>query len=490
MRTTRILAIALLAVAAMSMGLRAQDGAAGDEFTAVVTKGDLSIEVELAGRFVAENKDEIRLEPKAYKGDLIVTFLKPEGAAVKQGDALMRFDPSSLERSLEDARNEVSDKKVALDKADAERKAFEIEQATTLARSEKELAMAQRELEKTREQQQLELEQKEKQVEDAAHNLADARVDFDQLTQLYHERELHTATENILIERETRRIQDLERGLERTKREADIWKRYDQYKPIEEKELDVAKKQAELDKARIKLEADHGEKAAEVQKAQRTLSRAEKEVGNLEADAAALEVVAPRDGIVFYGTIGGDSMSDIVFIGMDDQSKEMRIGGRVRTHQILMTVASMERLSVSTRVLENDIQHMKPGLPISIRPDAFPALSIDGKLTKVDQVAQRTGFLSEVREFKVTGEYEGVYRQLRSGMNCRVTVHADKVPDALQVPVLAVFSEGGEFYCLAKEGETTARRPVKLGATNGTMVEITEGLREGEKIALWDPSGD
>ena len=56
--------------------------------------------------------------------------------------------------------------------------------------------------------------------------------------------------------------------------------------------------------------------------------------------------------------------------------------------------------------------------------------------------------------------------------------------------VLAVFSEGGDFYCLAKDGGDTARRPVKLGATNGTMVEITEGLRPGENVALWDPSED
>jgi multidrug efflux pump subunit AcrA (membrane-fusion protein) len=73
-------------------------------------------------------------------------------------------------------------------------------------------------------------------------------------------------------------------------------------------------------------------------------------------------------------------------------------------------------------------------------------------------------------------------------MNCRVTVHADTVPDAVQVPVLAVLSERGEFYCLVKEGGKTVRRPVELGATNGTMVEIVEGVRPGETIALWDPS--
>ena len=86
----------------------------------------------------------------------------------------------------------------------------------------------------------------------------------------------------------------------------------------------------------------------------------------------------------------------VVFGGANN---ELRVGGRVRTHEILMTVAAMDNLSINMRVLENDIQHMKAGLPITVVPDAFPALKIVGTLTKVDQVASRQGFLSEIREF-------------------------------------------------------------------------------------------
>jgi multidrug efflux pump subunit AcrA (membrane-fusion protein) len=92
-----------------------------------------------------------------------------------------------------------------------------------------------------------------------------------------------------------------------------------------------------------------------------------------------------------------------------------------------------------------------------------------------------------VREFKIHGEYEKSFPQLRSGMNCRVTVRANSIPDCLQVPVLAVFSEGGKHYCLVKNGSGVDRREVKIGSTNGQMVEIEEGLREGESVTLYDP---
>lgn len=483
-RVMSVLACSVVAI--LGFAADPDDREARGAFTAIATKGDLAIEIELAGSFVAENKDEIRIEPKAYKGDLIITSLLPEGAAVKKGDPLIEFDPKTLERSLEDGRNDVSDKKVELGKADAELRAFLIDKDTSLGRSRLELELAQGELGKAREKIAIDLSDKEKSIKDAEHRLADGRVDLEQLMQLYKERELHTATENILIDREKRRIDDLARTVEKTKREVELWKKFDRDKESKEKELDVGKKEAEIKKSEIKLTADEAEKQAAVNKAKREVEKAERKVRELEEDAATLKVASPRDGIVFYGTIGGTSISDVMVFSMGGQEKEMRVGGRVRTHQILMTVASMDRLSIQMRVMENEIQHMKSGLPVTIRPDAFPSLKISGRVTKVDQVASRTGIFSDVREFKVHGEYEGVFPQLRSGMNCRVTVHADKIPDAVQVPVLAVFAEGGEFHCFVREGGKTKRRMVKLGATNGINVQITEGIRAGEVVALSD----
>ena len=58
----------------------------------------------------------------------------------------------------------------------------------------------------------------------------------------------------------------------------------------------------------------------------------------------------------------------------------MRIGGRVKTHDILMTVASMDNLAINMQVLENDIQHMKAGLSITIRPAAFPRNGVERRI--------------------------------------------------------------------------------------------------------------
>ena len=157
-------------------------------------------------------------------------------------------------------------------------------------------------------------------------------------------------------------------------------------------------------------------------------------VDQLSQDRDNLKIVSPRDGILFYQTIGNDSPLGVVSFG-GSLRNELRVGGRVKTHSILLTVATMERLSIKMQVLENDIQHMKTGLPITVRPDAFPSLQLAGKLTEVDQIASRTEIFSTTRRFTVKGKCSQTATQLRAGMNCRVTVHADVVPDAVQVPI-------------------------------------------------------
>ena len=480
-----IFVAALSAIVALfpSTRLFAQDS---DALTAKVVKDDLKIEIEIPGVFVAEDKEEIAIEPKQYKGDLIVTKIATEGMTVKKGDVLMGFDTDNLDDAAEEARNLVTDAEVELQKAEADLETEKIDAETTLSQLKKELQFAERDFKAATALEKFELKKKTKEVADAKRRLKDAEVDFEQLTQLYEERELHTSTENILIDREKMKLEETKKSIARLEEELVHFKTFEQSKDTLSKELALEKKTSELKKQEIKGAASLKEKESVVAKAKRKLEREKKKVADLEEDGKSLKVLAPRDGILFYGKTGNNSAAGIIFGGRTNN--EMRIGGRVKTHEILMTVATMESLSIKMQVLENDIQHMKAGLAITVRPDAFPAMELAGELTKVDQIATRSNFLSEVRRFSVKGKYEGKMSQLRSGMNCRVTVHADKVPDAVQVPVVAVSEENGKYYCIVKNGSGSDRREVKIGMSNDDAVQITEGLRPGEVVYLYDPN--
>ena len=61
------------------------------------------------------------------------------------------------------------------------------------------------------------------------------------------------------------------------------------------------------------------------------------------------------------------------------------------------------------------------------------------------------------------------------------------MPDAVQVPVVAVSGEKGKFFCFVKSGNASEKREVKIGMSNDDFVQITEGLLPGEVVFLYDP---
>ncbi|MEW6744295.1 MAG: efflux RND transporter periplasmic adaptor subunit [Planctomycetota bacterium] len=458
------------------------------QMLATVEKKDLPIEVAVPGMFQAEDKERIAIEPEEYSGDLIIKWIVAEGTAVKKGDSLLEFEVDTLKKAIGKAENEVDDATVELRKAEADLEALKIDQAATLQRILKELELAQLAVEAEQQLTTYKVQEKETEIERRVNSVRDKEVNFEQLKRLYEGRELHTETEAILVEREAKSLEEAKQDLQKLRRDYEHFKKYELYVELEKKKLEVLKQEAEKKKQDVKFAADLGEKEAAVRKAQRGVEEAKEKVAKLQTDLQNLKVPSPRDGIVFYGTIGSEDLfADVVVFTSGSFRQNLRIGGRVKTHETLLTVASMEKLAVEMKVLENDIQHMKEGLQVSIRPDAFPDLQIKGTINTVDQIAKRGGLLSTVQEFQVKASYEGTYPQLRAGMNCRVTVHADSVPEALQVPVIAVFEEEGRHYCYLEDAGKAAKREVKLGATNGKVVQIVEGLRTGDKVYLYDP---
>ena len=49
-------------------------------------------------------------------------------------------------------------------------------------------------------------------------------------------------------------------------------------------------------------------------------------------------------------------------------------------------------------------------------------------------------------------------------MTASVTIHCDEVPDAIQVPVQAVYAHGGKFYAFVYNSGDWEARPVKTRA--------------------------
>ncbi len=79
---------------------------------------------------------------------------------------------------------------------------------------------------------------------------------------------------------------------------------------------------------------------------------------------------------------------------------------------------------------------------------------------------------------------DGTSSELRSGMTASVTVHCANVPNALQVPVQAIYSHGPKFFCFVYNGGQWKAQEVKAGPTNDKYFVIESGLKEGDQVAI------
>ncbi|MBZ5584188.1 MAG: HlyD family secretion protein [Acidobacteriia bacterium] len=80
---------------------------------------------------------------------------------------------------------------------------------------------------------------------------------------------------------------------------------------------------------------------------------------------------------------------------------------------------------------------------------------------------------------------------LRPGLLADVEIQVEKIPSALHVPNQAVMRKDGKPTVFVKlaNGKFQARE-VQLGKASESVMVITAGLKEGEEVALSDPTAN
>jgi RND family efflux transporter MFP subunit len=136
---------AVFGVAALGLtaAVQARVGGTPAAETVPVVRKDLTLTVDVDGELASVHSAELGPPVVREMWEYKISFLAPEGALVKKGDPVVGFDPTSLERQLEQKGGEYDEaaKKI-------ERK--EIEAVTTRHDLDLQLAEAESRLEKTR----------------------------------------------------------------------------------------------------------------------------------------------------------------------------------------------------------------------------------------------------------------------------------------------------------------------------------------------------
>jgi hypothetical protein len=164
-------------------------------------------------------------------------------------------------------------------------------------------------------------------------------------------------------------------------------------------------------------------------------------------------------------------------------------GAVIRERQVMVRLPNSSRMQVKAKISESKIALVREGMPATISIDAFDDMTLRGVVTKVNEYAEPSGFFSStVKEYVTFVRIDNPPANLKSGLTAKVRIHAQQIPDSLQVPIQAVHRHKGRYYCLVKDGSSWRPQPVSLGASNEKHVVIADGLKTEDYVAM-NPAG-
>jgi RND family efflux transporter MFP subunit len=225
----------------------------------------------------------------------------------------------------------------------------------------------------------------------------------------------------------------------------------------------VALAEAKVLEAEMALEGDTSlDDAVEVAKAEADLLKAEGDLAAAELALADAELVAP-----FAGTV------------LDVEAVE---GAMATRGDVMVTLADTSSLHVIAQVSELDIGSLEEGMAVDVVLEAFG---------EAGRVAARLGALPRygtyqdgVTWFRVPVSLEDTPPGMRIGMGARISIPVGVASDVLYVPAHAIQRGPEGAFVFVEAGEDVERRTIRTGVTDGIMVEIVEGLEEGETLIV------
>lgn len=187
-------------------------------------------------------------------------------------------------------------------------------------------------------------------------------------------------------------------------------------------------------------------------------------------------------------------------------SREVEEGQTVaagfETPTLFNIAKDLTEMQVIADVDEADIGQVADGQRVTFEVDAYPNDVFEGIVT---QVRLEATVESNVVTYEVVISAPNPDLKLKPGLTATVTIYTLEKENVLAVPSKALkfipdqalISENGiDMHSLSaqntvlqktlwvKKGETLEEREVKTGTSSGSLIEITEGISEGEEVVL------
>lgn len=230
-----------------------------------------------------------------------------------------------------------------------------------------------------------------------------------------------------------------------------------------EANLAVARRQLEsaelLHRRGALSDIDYRNAQAQYEAAESQLAAAKAQAAGASESAARASVRSPLTGVV--------------------SARAVNEGEAVSVGQELFTVVNSDTLELSGQISVRQAAEVRVGQPVTFTLDAYPGQEFTGHVARVDPTADPA-----TRRVGASLHLPNPGGKLIGGQFVTGRILGARPREAVVVPRTAVRGEEEEPYVLAIEGDTVARRPVRLGPEDPArgLVAVESGLTAGQRV--------
>ena len=258
----------------------------------------------------------------------------------------------------------------------------------------------------------------------------------------------------------------------------------------EKSRISVGTSEASLSAVKSNITADVVDMDASMMRLLQTRDNAVKNLNLTQTYLDQMDIKAPTDGIVnlltnfrAQGTFGRGG------------APPFKEGDNVWTGAQIAEIPDLSTMYIDLKLDEVDRGKIALGQDIKLRVDSIPDKEFEANLDFIAPAAALvfTGVGSDMstntqKYFPARGTLKAVDDRLRPGTSASVEIIIERQSNSLTIPLQANFDVKGKPVVYVQSGKGFVMRQIQVGKKNEDEVLVTGGLREGESVALVDPT--
>src|SRR5215510_7513259 len=160
------------------------------------------------------------------------------------------------------------------------------------------------------------------------------------------------------------------------------------------------------------------------------------------------------------------------------KEKHASRGSYLTVNGKIVTLVKINPLRLRADIPESSAAAARAGQTVNVTVDAFPNRTFTGRVVRIGPSLDE-----KTRALTVEAEVANSGNLLRPGMFAKSRLITSANAPAVMVPQRAVAPAAGLSKVFVIENGKAVERIVKTGATDGDLIEIVEGVKDGEAVA-------